>query len=129
MNMRAKLDQITKDLETAENVVSSCKDRYDDIFRPIGLELHEIASSSGFESMSVAASGVFVRYGYSCRGSYGSEDFHIPWSILDAKDPVEAAKLFRAERLAARKRAEIEEKQTQLARLQSELNGINETIL
>jgi hypothetical protein len=123
MNIRADLKQIDIDLEAAEDQVSQCRDRYDKIFRPIGLIMREIQSSSYFESVSIYKEGAAVRYGYSCRGCEGSENFTIPWSILEAPDPVEAANQFMAERAARRKREELATKQAEIIRLQNELNG------
>lgn len=104
MGTREELAQIQEDHVWAEREVERCKERYDAIFRPIGLALHDISDRGS-------------------RGDY--EYFIVSWSIIDAEDPTEAAKKLYEERMLSRKKATLAGKQAEITRLQNELDKIN----
>ena len=78
---------------------------------------------NGVESVIINQNIVYICYGWSCRGSFSTDDIELPLSIFEADDPIQAAKEYKAARDQQREQARIAEKRAQLEKLQRELEG------
>lgn len=103
----------------------ACEDFLEKVLVSAGL-VNSSPGSLGY--VSIRDGSVHLRYDYSVRGCSSSDDYSFPETILDAKDPLHAAKLWGLEKRSKEIGWKVAEKTRELQHYQEELRRAEEEL-
>lgn len=86
----SKVYNLIDKFNRSAEVAATRLERLDEFLKPILKELG--IDRCGVEAVERKYQGLWVKYGWSCRGEFDSSSTVIPYSIIDAEDPILAAK-------------------------------------
>ena len=122
MSLRDQIQEYVRVVSAAEDLKTEFEDKLMDIlwvYHQIGKTITEISNTGD---------GITVTYEYSCRGCTDYDSQFIPWSVIEADEPVQAAEKDLSDILRKKNEAYVAEQKRELERMKERVAQLEQSL-